>query len=722
MKKILLLILILVSINSLAQFPNNQGFGTATTQTNINGGLKAWHGIINGIYTDTTAANADYIDWYKGSQIYAGGHFWIRDSLPMRWSRMMRYSEIPSYTANLPIRITGTVFSIDTSYAYDPALITHKRLRQVIDSMIAAGAFGNQKFGHPSGDFSLGEDRYVNGHSNYNLWFDSLFSYTSNSDATQLQSLNGTVRYNHNVNSTNIISPDGLNSVLVSNNRTWFGLNDATDSLGSTVLPYNSSVRLVALAQDSVTGRWYRKTASGSTPTLQQVTDVGSITTNTVQINNASASQTLIAINSGSGTTIFGSNTGSGQIGNYELTHSSTNTVRTMFDYNRFTTGTAANGLGQKHRYVLQAADGSSYVAMSLNVLWDDATAKTARTVFNTMNAGSEINTLGLYGTGQIEFPAYTGSNFNTAQAKVAMVGTDGKIYAVDTTGVFQGGGSGGSDGGIHSVTGQSGIINVNDSTVRADTSYAHAGSIVSNDRAKQIVDSLKSAGWGAQTVNYQPWYQYYVGLTAPSSTEYIQKAVSGTGSAIVSMNSTSIPDGWMFAFKNSLGTTTTGSCYYYTFAASGYAAISISNSFRYNYGTKLRLDDLSDGTETYTLHCGFIDDVNSLAAITDGVCFRYSHADSSGKWIMHTESNNTVTEVATSTTVAADTDYELEISVIGGTAYFYINKVLAGTISTNIPTGSTRITSIGLLFLKSAGTTNRDLFIEYMAFGRRNN
>jgi hypothetical protein len=223
---------------------------------------------------------------------------------------------------------------------------------------------------------------------------------------------------------------------------------------------------------------------------------------------------------------------------------------------------------------------------------------------------------------------------------------------------------------------------------------------------------------------NNEPWYQYYLTTTGAITADAYHWAAAGTGASIANFSSSSIPDGWLHGQIMSTGTTSTGWAYHYAAATPGtsYGIISINTSYRYNYGEKIRFEDLSDGTETYTYFTGFIDDVTSFGAVVDGAGFRYAHTDSSGAWIMWTKSNSTLTEDAAATTVAADTDYELEITIIGGVAYFYINKTLAGTIGTNVPSGYTRNTTTGNSFEKSAGTTARLAYIEWMAYGKRRN
>lgn len=218
----------------------------------------------------------------------------------------------------------------------------------------------------------------------------------------------------------------------------------------------------------------------------------------------------------------------------------------------------------------------------------------------------------------------------------------------------------------------------------------------------------------------FQDWYQYY-GDASGNTQSYFFMSSSGSGASFT-RPATGIADGWLSGWKLSTGTTTTGFAYAYYGSGSGYAPITFTSSKRYNAGTKVRLEDLSTGTETYEYFFGFGDDANGTANIVDGAYFRYKHSDSSGAWIACTKSNSTLTEDALAVTVAADTDYELEVSVYNGEAKFYVNKVLYSTISTNIPSGTTRITSVVNVMHKLAGTTNRDAYVEWIGLGKRNN
>lgn len=224
----------------------------------------------------------------------------------------------------------------------------------------------------------------------------------------------------------------------------------------------------------------------------------------------------------------------------------------------------------------------------------------------------------------------------------------------------------------------------------------------------------------------FQPWYNNFDELRASQGGGgLLSYASNGTGAVpTAAVGGTPSLDGWMYFYAFETGTTTTGRTSAWTSQQNngGYASIYFNTSRRYNVGYKVRLEDLSDGTNTFQIYAGFADHIAGIANVTNGVYFRYTDADSTGKFIAVCEANNTKTEVATSTTVAADTDYELEISVLNGTAYFYINKVLATTISTNVPNGTSQWTSSVVAITKSAGTTNRIMYVDWFGIGTRNN
>jgi hypothetical protein len=195
----------------------------------------------------------------------------------------------------------------------------------------------------------------------------------------------------------------------------------------------------------------------------------------------------------------------------------------------------------------------------------------------------------------------------------------------------------------------------------------------------------------------------FVTGIAAASTS------TSGTGAAF-SINASGNNDtggnpGWAVA---STGTTTTGRAAINPFTATplllGYGALHCENL--------VKIPNLSDGTETFTLFVGLGD--SASGATIDAVNFRYTDGTNGGKWQCVTRSNSVETAVDSGVTVAANTNYRLqiEINAAGTQADFSINGALVATIATNIPVGAGRQTNVLTGIVKSAGTTNRELLI----------
>ena len=106
-----------------------------------------------------------------------------------------------------------------------------------------------------------------------------------------------------------------------------------------------------------------------------------------------------------------------------------------------------------------------------------------------------------------------------------------------------------------------------------------------------------------------------------------------------------------------------------------------------------VRVEDLSDGTETYKVWWG-LGDVNGGGAgdMTDGVYFSYSSTDIAGDWQGNAAGTGTRSTLDTNTAVAADTWYRLRIEINDdcSSAEFFINGTSKGTITgVNLPTST---------------------------------
>lgn len=190
--------------------------------------------------------------------------------------------------------------------------------------------------------------------------------------------------------------------------------------------------------------------------------------------------------------------------------------------------------------------------------------------------------------------------------------------------------------------------------------------------------------------------------MAAGTSDGISSIGVAGTGGAVTGLTGEANHPGIR---RWSAGTGTTNSGFWITLSTS---TLLLGNSSYWRYDCTIRIDTLSDGTNTYTARFGFID--AQSAESTDGLFFRYTHSVNSGKWVLVGRSNSTETTVnATNTAVAAATWYRLTIICYpnGTTSDFFQDGTYLGSVTTNIPTGSGRATGFGMMFLKSAGTTD---------------
>lgn len=85
MKHLLTILCILTAFSALAQFPNTHTQSNPYTKEVFNGSTNPKKGLINGRYSDTAAANRDYVAGEKGIQIVVGNTIYMRDSTATKW-------------------------------------------------------------------------------------------------------------------------------------------------------------------------------------------------------------------------------------------------------------------------------------------------------------------------------------------------------------------------------------------------------------------------------------------------------------------------------------------------------------------------------------------------------------------------------------------------------------------------------------------------------------
>jgi hypothetical protein len=133
----------------------------------------------------------------------------------------------------------------------------------------------------------------------------------------------------------------------------------------------------------------------------------------------------------------------------------------------------------------------------------------------------------------------------------------------------------------------------------------------------------------------------------------------------------------------------------------------------------RVKIPTLSTGTVGFQFRTGVMD-ANTAGDSANGIIFYYSEDVNSGKWVCKTINSSTTTTVNTSVTVAANTWYKLRwVSTNdGATVNFFVDSVLVGASTTNIPTtNATRVMS--KIEKKSpSSTTTRTVLIDWLMFG----
>lgn len=169
---------------------------------------------------------------------------------------------------------------------------------------------------------------------------------------------------------------------------------------------------------------------------------------------------------------------------------------------------------------------------------------------------------------------------------------------------------------------------------------------------------------------------------------------------------------------------TTAGSATGRTSPGIGVASVSVGQG-AIVYEAAVNPTLLSTSAERYQLVIGLFD-TQTAANQVDGAYFLYDEGGvstgsaASANWQQVTVSNSTRTFTTTSTAVAQATwtTLRIEINAAGNLVTFYINGTATGTThNANIPTGTARATGMGILLIKSVGTTARTVDIDYIAF-----
>lgn len=134
----------------------------------------------------------------------------------------------------------------------------------------------------------------------------------------------------------------------------------------------------------------------------------------------------------------------------------------------------------------------------------------------------------------------------------------------------------------------------------------------------------------------------------------------------------------------------------------------------------RVQLDALSDGTNTYTVYVGMTSAITATPG--DGVFLRYTHSVNGGRWQLVAVNDGVETAVDTGVTAVAGAwvYFTIVVAADGATAavYFGSSATAASANVTGVPNGSVfRAVDISANIIKSAGTNERHLYLDYFSF-----
>jgi hypothetical protein len=124
----------------------------------------------------------------------------------------------------------------------------------------------------------------------------------------------------------------------------------------------------------------------------------------------------------------------------------------------------------------------------------------------------------------------------------------------------------------------------------------------------------------------------------------------------------------------------------------------------------------LATSAQDYVVRVGLGDQTDSTNDNNNGVYFEYNRA-TSVNWLVKTATNGSRTSTTTSTAVAAGSWNRFNITVndAANSATFFINGNLVGTITTNIPAATNRLSGPAIAAGKTAGaTTGLSFYLDY--------
>jgi len=131
----------------------------------------------------------------------------------------------------------------------------------------------------------------------------------------------------------------------------------------------------------------------------------------------------------------------------------------------------------------------------------------------------------------------------------------------------------------------------------------------------------------------------------------------------------------------------------------------------------RVRLPILSTGTVGYQVRIG-IQDSNLAGDPANGIYFVYSENINSGQWRATTRNGSTSTNIDSTIAIVASTWYKLRWVSNTTSVSFYINNILIGTSTTNIPTANATRLMVKIEKKAPNSALSREIDVDWISFG----
>jgi len=189
--------------------------------------------------------------------------------------------------------------------------------------------------------------------------------------------------------------------------------------------------------------------------------------------------------------------------------------------------------------------------------------------------------------------------------------------------------------------------------------------------------------------------------------------STAGTGAAKTTGSAFSVTENTVGLIICTTGTTTTGRASNYD----GDESLWFANGWTWMLETRVCVDTLADATNDYAVYVGFGDNNLNASEPNDGAYFKYVRSVTGTFWVCSTANNGTRTNTTTAVAPVGLVMQVLRVDVneAGTSVEFRIDGTLVATHTANIPSASGRSTGIGQKIVKTAGTTARALYIDYI-------